>query len=342
MLTYRGFSAWVISEGKELREFDAVADPVTNKVTCWIPCEIGKTFSVHWLDRGSKVDSVAYIKLDGFTAPGYFLFGSGTTERNSVRVGDRSERPFTFQYVAPNSGQGDLTEHNQEMGTIALKIRQIRRLSLEYAANAPLVPPELSHTRPGGSEACVDFGPARPTFLQHNKTWTFVPYDKSHPGNFVEFVFKYRTKEFLLEQGIISETSSMQPKHEFMCSKKLNSTSRVYTQTPAQATSNTMVHPPLPQLTVTPPHPPNPTIDPSIFVGPSFQHTTFQSYSYTESQTYYTQNTFISPRSAEALPQPSRLPTMPPQTSAGEAPTFTSSFPTPSSAYHRGYLNFLP
>lgn len=96
MLTHRGFSAWIVSEGKELQEFEIVTDSMTNKVSCWIPCEVGKSFSVHWQDHGSSVDSVAYINLDGFTVPGRFLYGLGAAQRGSIRVGDKNERPFQF------------------------------------------------------------------------------------------------------------------------------------------------------------------------------------------------------------------------------------------------------
>ena len=96
MLTHRGFSTWVVSGGKELREFEVIVDSKANKVSCWFPCEVGKTFSVHWSDHGSIVDSAAYINLDGFTVPGRFLYGLGSAQRDSVRVGDQSERPFQF------------------------------------------------------------------------------------------------------------------------------------------------------------------------------------------------------------------------------------------------------
>lgn len=96
MLTHRGFSAWIVSEGKELQEFEIITDSMTNKVSCWIPCEVGKSFSVHWQDHGSSVDSAAYINLDGFTVPGRFLYGLGAAQRGSIRVGDKNERPFQF------------------------------------------------------------------------------------------------------------------------------------------------------------------------------------------------------------------------------------------------------
>jgi len=48
-----------------------------------------QTFRVHWRDEGSKVDTVAYITLDGYKVPGRYLWGKGET----------TERPFTFANV---------------------------------------------------------------------------------------------------------------------------------------------------------------------------------------------------------------------------------------------------
>lgn len=54
---------------------------------------------MHWRDNGSGVDTATYLKLDGFTVAGRFLYGVGEAERSAVRVGDSSERPFVFSKV---------------------------------------------------------------------------------------------------------------------------------------------------------------------------------------------------------------------------------------------------
>jgi hypothetical protein len=58
--------------------------------------QLRQTFRVHWRDEGSKVDTAAYITLDGYKVPGRYLWGKGETSRGGIRTGPNTERPFTF------------------------------------------------------------------------------------------------------------------------------------------------------------------------------------------------------------------------------------------------------
>ena len=51
---------------------------------------------MYWKDHGGKVDSCAYIVLDGSVVPGRFLFGNGVAFREGVRNGPMTEKPFMF------------------------------------------------------------------------------------------------------------------------------------------------------------------------------------------------------------------------------------------------------
>ena len=42
MITHRGFSAWISSEGQSLRSYEPTLDSRENKVSCWIPSSEGK------------------------------------------------------------------------------------------------------------------------------------------------------------------------------------------------------------------------------------------------------------------------------------------------------------
>ncbi|KDQ60960.1 hypothetical protein JAAARDRAFT_124211 [Jaapia argillacea MUCL 33604] len=98
-VTHRGFSAWITSEGSAVREYEVAVDEKANRVTCWIPSEEGKPFTVHWRDHGGKVDTAAFITLDGFVISGRFLFGDGEASREGIRTGPNTERPFVFRRV---------------------------------------------------------------------------------------------------------------------------------------------------------------------------------------------------------------------------------------------------
>jgi len=99
MLTHRGFSAWIVVDGTQVPEYLVAVDNDTNRVSCWIPGEEGQRFSVYWRDHGGKVDTCAFITLDGFVVPGRFLFGEGMACREGVRTSRTTERPFVFQKI---------------------------------------------------------------------------------------------------------------------------------------------------------------------------------------------------------------------------------------------------
>ncbi|KZT09531.1 uncharacterized protein LAESUDRAFT_646868 [Laetiporus sulphureus 93-53] len=185
MLSRSGFCAWITCEGKEIIEYESTLDSTGKRVICWIPSEAGKTFSVHWADQGTNVDSATYIKLDGFTVPGRFLFGKGQAQRSGVRVGDDSERPFQFSRV-DEAGY----RNNPEVGTIAVKIK----LVLRNGRRQPNAPQTIPPPARGTHTDLHSFAEECKTYMQTPDTWSFEPYDKSGPSTHVAFVFRYRSR----------------------------------------------------------------------------------------------------------------------------------------------------
>lgn len=149
MLTHRGFSACIVSEGKPIPEYlAAVVADKPNTISCWIPSEVGKTFSVHWRDEGTKVHSCAFITLDGFVVPGRFLFGEGEACRNGVRSGPQTERPFMFAQSPGASGQ-----NTKDAGSIMLKIKLVELDGSKTANPLQSIPDLNSQSHPG--DHCV-------------------------------------------------------------------------------------------------------------------------------------------------------------------------------------------
>lgn len=64
-----------------------------------------QSFSVHWKDEGTGVQSCAFISLDGFVVPARFLQGGGETSREGVRTGPDTERPFVFAEQGENTSE---------------------------------------------------------------------------------------------------------------------------------------------------------------------------------------------------------------------------------------------
>ena len=102
---YPGYSylaqAWVECDGKLLPEYDVSVSG--NKVTCWLPSQPGRNFTINWCDTGSGIDSQSFIELDGIVLPGKYIYGHGQARRTGVRTGDHTEKPFVFNKIDRSS-----------------------------------------------------------------------------------------------------------------------------------------------------------------------------------------------------------------------------------------------
>ncbi|KAF8798159.1 hypothetical protein BYT27DRAFT_7203868 [Phlegmacium glaucopus] len=207
MVTHRGFTAWISSNGEPLPEYLIAVDERSHCVSCWIPGTEGHRFVVYWQDHGGHVDSCGFITLDGLVVPGKFLYGQGITSRGGVRASKSTERPFMFQKVPEIATESPHRTAAKEAGMITLKIKRIKRVvNRPPDGIQPLPAPAVLGKRQVG-DLCIGFGEEVQTFEQHASTWSVVPYDQDVPGatkpsTYVSFVFRYRSPDFLEDQGI--------------------------------------------------------------------------------------------------------------------------------------------
>ncbi|KAJ6525648.1 hypothetical protein B0H19DRAFT_1198196 [Mycena capillaripes] len=205
----RGFSAWIVVDGQQVKEYLVAEDTTAGRVSCWIPSEAGQKFSVFWKDHGGKVDSCSFITLDGLVVPGRFLFGDGETSRSGVRSSARTERPFIFQKIEEDEPATQSV--NKDVGMITLRIKRIQRVAGRPANPVQQLPSTTLGKRKAG-ELCVGFGEESAAFDQFAYTWSVKPYEKDGPADgrtpktYVSFVFRYRTREWLQMQGIMPDS----------------------------------------------------------------------------------------------------------------------------------------
>ncbi|KAF7338133.1 hypothetical protein MVEN_02038100 [Mycena venus] len=148
MLTHRGFSAWIVVDGKPLPQYLVAEDSKASKISCWVPGEEGQKFTVFWKDHGGKIDSCAFISLDGLVVPGRFLFGDGETSRSG-----RIEEDEPLNQSVNKDG----------VGTITLRIKRIQRVAGRPANPVQQLPATTLGKRKAG-DLCVSFGDDTPTF----------------------------------------------------------------------------------------------------------------------------------------------------------------------------------
>ncbi|PPQ63096.1 hypothetical protein CVT24_005951 [Panaeolus cyanescens] len=211
MLTHRGFSAWIVSEGCTIPEYLVAVDEATHRVSCWIPATVGESFSIFWQDHNGGVDTSAFITLDGVTVPGRFLFGDGMASRSGVRVSKTTERPFVFASILEDANSSSSSAPvNKEIGMITLKIKRVKRVTIRPANTIQELPSTTALGKRKAGDVRIEFGAdEQPLEEQASTTWGTVPYDEIGPGqssSYVSFLFRYRTREFLEAQGIITES----------------------------------------------------------------------------------------------------------------------------------------
>jgi hypothetical protein len=217
MLSLRGFSAWIVVDGLPVPEYLTAVNTKQNQVSCWIPSEEGKTFSVHWSDAGGKVDTMGFISLDGVVVPGRFLLGSGTTYRSGVRTSKTTEAPFVFKKIQDSKDGLEASpsaSSKSEAGMITLKIKRVTRTA-PRPANSYQDLSKIPQARPSAGDLCTGFGAESKSYEQSPFTWDIKPADSSQSkeiATYVSFVFRYRTREFLQAQGIM-ETAQVLRTH---------------------------------------------------------------------------------------------------------------------------------
>jgi len=192
-----------------MQEHLVAVDDQNHRVSCWVPSEPGRTFAVHWRDHGSKVDTCAFITLDGFVVPGRFLFGSGDASRQGVRTGSATERPFAFSKVEETTEETYDQSATKDVGMIILRIKRIERNGGRPANAIQQVPTTNKGNRALG-DLCIGFGEEKDAYQQYTTTWSVKPYSRDRPKSnkpctYVTFVFRYRPPEFLKAQGIMSD-----------------------------------------------------------------------------------------------------------------------------------------
>ncbi|TBU50770.1 hypothetical protein BD309DRAFT_1075414 [Dichomitus squalens] len=205
MLDHRGFSAWITSDGLELVEFEPRINTQAHTVTCWIAGSVGQPFIVHWRDHGSLVDSASWIYFDGFKVSGQFLYGSGEELRRGVRVGSEEERPFVFSSIDHMDPVGTIGGRptDKNVGSIVLEIRLIKLVG-EREPNTLTPPPDVIRGNRLPGEVAIRYGDARPASMQ-KRTYKIEPFDTNAPGPYVTFIFRYRSKDWLVSQGIVGD-----------------------------------------------------------------------------------------------------------------------------------------
>ncbi|EJF65858.1 hypothetical protein DICSQDRAFT_151905 [Dichomitus squalens LYAD-421 SS1] len=126
-LSVKGYTAHICCDGKELEQYD-VQQEDERTVTCWIPSEAGKAFSVHWGDPSSTTMQVI-VSVDGRVVlrrgqegKRTGVFSKLTDRPGRIRAVEFSHLVLTDDETVASASSTSL----QKLGVIEVEMRKVK------------------------------------------------------------------------------------------------------------------------------------------------------------------------------------------------------------------------
>ncbi|KAH7906537.1 hypothetical protein BJ138DRAFT_1117475 [Hygrophoropsis aurantiaca] len=189
-----------------------------NKVTCWIPSEAGKRFSIFWEDvlQNRPNHESGRVRVDGIECGGVtlvspvrdFLGANRAVEMHYFHTSATTGRPFMFSDLQHTDDDAYLRSAPGELGQIVLTIWPViilsagpLKLTEQPVQNQPV------HERAKKSYShCVTFGKEEALPLTQGVCTELIS-----PVPLATFVFKYRSLARLIADGIAPPPPSPRP-----------------------------------------------------------------------------------------------------------------------------------
>ncbi|KAF7305821.1 hypothetical protein HMN09_00736000 [Mycena chlorophos] len=152
MPQHNGFHAWISIDGQPAPEYSVEVSEDGTNVTCWVASELGKKFSVNWVNKTyyGITGTSGYLSLDGTYAGGRVLYVHDIGKPTEIRgvQADANIRPFVFSALEISDDDGLLGGPSlPDLGLIALKIVPVHiGASKSKAKSRSARPSELAQT----------------------------------------------------------------------------------------------------------------------------------------------------------------------------------------------------
>ncbi|KAF9014176.1 hypothetical protein BDQ17DRAFT_1419082 [Cyathus striatus] len=213
MLQAGDYKSWISIEGKPRPVFRV--ETTLKSMSCWIPSESNKRFSVNWHNKKREFPVQATVEIDGVTCDDHIMLdaknypdrphGIGVSY---TRTSDCTRRDFMFStgQVTDDDTYLDTidTPSGAHIGTIklhlwALSVITVLPQTLQHQRCTRLLEGQLMHERSNitGEHHIVRFGDE---YASPTPTVDVVHAYKTEDEPFMTFIFKYRpigiTKSF--------------------------------------------------------------------------------------------------------------------------------------------------
>ncbi|KAJ7267542.1 hypothetical protein B0H12DRAFT_114284 [Mycena haematopus] len=150
MLQCKGFAAWVSIDGTEAPEYGVEISEDQKSVTCWIPSELGKKFSVNWKNTSHNGDTRGRVFMDGTMCGGIMLGARDrtTATKRGIQDSQLTVRPFVFSSLELTDDDAFLgSSLHQELGLIEIQIEPVQVMSGGPPPKTPILSEIKVHER---------------------------------------------------------------------------------------------------------------------------------------------------------------------------------------------------
>jgi len=199
MPTFGTFNACIKVDSTELTEYDVQIDEKGKSVSCWIPSETGKNFSVCWFNTESSINTSGLVDLDGVYVGGFITLKGSSIRREfaNVYTSPTTARYFSFAPITITDDDVYLRSSAPNFGEIKLVMWRV-----EVKQACPFRGSDTGESRGKVHERskklgghCVQFGS-----VQEVKQTTF--YETTKLEALATFIFRYRPLDILQANGI--------------------------------------------------------------------------------------------------------------------------------------------
>ncbi|KIY63011.1 hypothetical protein CYLTODRAFT_426460 [Cylindrobasidium torrendii FP15055 ss-10] len=212
MILPTGLQAWICVDGVRCEEFQETVSENGRDVTCWIPSEAGKTFTVHWTDSPGR--QTAYgLSIDGAPRGGRACVNPTGRPVKYTKSGERisatAKRPYLFAPIQQSDDDDLLLNSIEGVGEIKIQANMAR-----FRPSAPVFrdvgAQKTFHERTKkGIDHQTSFGAAR--YSRAKSLDTYIPIPLGPPSC---LIFKYRPMNVLQANGITPPSKFVDVKHD--------------------------------------------------------------------------------------------------------------------------------
>ncbi|RPD75700.1 hypothetical protein L226DRAFT_507615 [Lentinus tigrinus ALCF2SS1-7] len=210
VMLHRGYEVWIAdSHKRRLPEYKVKVGEDDSILTCYIPSESGKQFSIRWKDHNGPAAHHTSMRalVDGVPAGSSHSRPGASGKRAGISTDSASVyHPFQFAALQTTDDDNALwtAGASDQLGVIELRVTHVRpdvRPDTFRVSTFDGVSRVHERSKKAGAH-CVALGRAKPYGKQHLRVKTTL-LDK-HAPPFATFRFLYRPAALLQAQGIVS------------------------------------------------------------------------------------------------------------------------------------------